>query len=192
MNDHLSGKKLFIRLTAHAVRKLLSIYAFRFFPFGFAGRIWDLIVSVPDHCLSFYSVRQLHLCTEAGLVYSIYLVLKTFYRVFGELCCMPSEMEATVVFATILETHNLSIFLLSENRQIHFLFLTNLNVRNMYMLIFYFILLESSTRKRSVTYSKPKKKCLYQLEYKHLLYDMLNDEIFDEMSFNIVHFYTVK
>ena len=128
MNDHLSGKKLFVRLTAHAVRKLLSIYAFRFFPFGFEGRIWDLIVSVPDHCLSFYSVRQLHICTEAGLVYSIYLVLKTFYRVFGELCCMPSEMEATVVFTTILETHNLSIFLLSENRQIHFLFLTNLNV----------------------------------------------------------------
>ena len=22
------------------------------FPFGFDGRIWDLIVSVPDHCLS--------------------------------------------------------------------------------------------------------------------------------------------
>ena len=24
------------------------------FPFGFEGRILDLIVSVPDHCLSFY------------------------------------------------------------------------------------------------------------------------------------------
>ena len=24
------------------------------FPFGFEGGIWDLIVSVPDHCLSFY------------------------------------------------------------------------------------------------------------------------------------------
>ena len=23
-------------------------------PFGFEGSIWDLIVSVPDHCLSFY------------------------------------------------------------------------------------------------------------------------------------------
>ena len=22
--------------------------------FGFKGRMWDLIVSVPDHCLSFY------------------------------------------------------------------------------------------------------------------------------------------
>ena len=28
---------------------------FMYFPFGFEGRMWDLIVSVPDHCLSFYS-----------------------------------------------------------------------------------------------------------------------------------------
>ena len=33
---------------------LSSIYVFSYFPFGFEGRIWDLIVSVPDHCLSFY------------------------------------------------------------------------------------------------------------------------------------------
>ena len=25
--------------------------------FGFEGRIWDLIVSVPDHCLSFYFTK---------------------------------------------------------------------------------------------------------------------------------------
>ena len=28
---------------------------FSYFLFGFEGRICDLIVSVPDHCLSFYS-----------------------------------------------------------------------------------------------------------------------------------------
>ena len=54
LNDHLSGKELFIRFTARVFRKLLSMYVFRYFPFGFEGRIWDLIVSVPDHCLSFY------------------------------------------------------------------------------------------------------------------------------------------
>ena len=53
MNDHLSGKELFIRFTARAFRKLLSIYIFSSFPFDFEGKIWDLIVSVPDHCLSF-------------------------------------------------------------------------------------------------------------------------------------------
>ena len=37
-----------------AFRKLSSIYVFSYFPFGFEGRIWNLIVSVPDHCLSFY------------------------------------------------------------------------------------------------------------------------------------------
>ena len=48
------GKKLFILFAASAFRKLSSIYVFSYFPFGFEGRISDLIVSVPDHCLSFY------------------------------------------------------------------------------------------------------------------------------------------
>ena len=30
---------------------------FSYFPFGFEGRIWYLIVSVLDHCLSFYLTR---------------------------------------------------------------------------------------------------------------------------------------
>ena len=47
-------KELFIRFTASAFRKLLSIYVFSYFPFGFEGRMWYPIVSVPDHCLSFY------------------------------------------------------------------------------------------------------------------------------------------
>ena len=29
--------------------------------FGFEGRIWDLIVSVPDHCLSSYFPKQIFL-----------------------------------------------------------------------------------------------------------------------------------
>ena len=55
LNDHLFGKELFIRFTASAFRKLPSIYVSSYFPFGFEGRMWDLIVLVPDHCLSFYS-----------------------------------------------------------------------------------------------------------------------------------------
>ena len=54
LNDHLFGKELFIRFTASAFGKLPSIYVFSYFPFGFEGRMWDLIVSVPDFCLSFY------------------------------------------------------------------------------------------------------------------------------------------
>ena len=50
----LFGKELFIRFSASAFRKLPSIYVFSYFPFGFEGIMWDLIVSVPDHCLSFY------------------------------------------------------------------------------------------------------------------------------------------
>ena len=52
------GKELFILFAASAFRKLSSIYVFTYFPFGFEGRIWDLIVAVPDHCLSFYFVQD--------------------------------------------------------------------------------------------------------------------------------------
>ena len=38
----------------HAMSFDPRVYVFSYFPFGFEGRIWDLIVSVPDHCLSFY------------------------------------------------------------------------------------------------------------------------------------------
>ena len=44
----------FTKSIASAFRELLSIYVFSYFPFGFEGRMLDLIVSVPDHCLSFY------------------------------------------------------------------------------------------------------------------------------------------
>ena len=49
--------ELSILFAASAFRKLSSIYVFSYIPFGFEGRIWDLIVSVPDHCLSFYFVN---------------------------------------------------------------------------------------------------------------------------------------
>ena len=48
LNDHLFGKELFIRFAASAFRKLPSVYV------GCLCRMWDLTVSFPDHCLSFY------------------------------------------------------------------------------------------------------------------------------------------
>ena len=48
------GKSCSFGLPTGAFRKQLSVYVFSYFPFGFEGRMWDLIVSVPDHCLSFY------------------------------------------------------------------------------------------------------------------------------------------
>ena len=47
LNDHLFGKEPFILFDASAFRKLPSIFVFSYFPFGFEGRIWNLIVSVP-------------------------------------------------------------------------------------------------------------------------------------------------
>ena len=63
MNDHMSGKELLSRFTVLAFRKLLSTY----FPFGLEGSIWDLIVSVPDHCLSFYFDRKANSVDPARL-----------------------------------------------------------------------------------------------------------------------------
>ena len=40
-----------------SLRKRLSVYVFNCFPFGFEGKMWDLIVSVPDYCLSLYSAK---------------------------------------------------------------------------------------------------------------------------------------
>ena len=71
LNDHQSGKELFIRFTASAVGKLLSIYAFSYFPLGFEGRMWDLIVSVPDHCLSFYFNTEFWCCMFLSKVMSL-------------------------------------------------------------------------------------------------------------------------
>ena len=52
LNDHLFGKELFILFAASAFRKLSSIYVFSYFPFGFEGRIWDLIAD----CISSWSL----------------------------------------------------------------------------------------------------------------------------------------
>ena len=60
LNDHLFGKELFIRFTASAFRGLPSVCVFGCFPFGFEDRMWDLIVSVPGHCLSFYFADSQH------------------------------------------------------------------------------------------------------------------------------------
>ena len=58
LNDHLFGKELFIGFTASAFPKLLSVYVFSYIPFDFEGKMLDLIVPVPDHCLSFYFVMS--------------------------------------------------------------------------------------------------------------------------------------
>ena len=72
LNDHLFGKELFIRFIASAFRKLPSIYVFSYFPFGFEGRIWDLIASSPDHCLSFYlTTKHVPVCRITFMLYPI-------------------------------------------------------------------------------------------------------------------------
>ena len=67
LNDHLFGKELFIQFTTSAFRKLPSINVFSYFPFGFEGRMWDLIILVPDHCLTFYFTCMVDFATYSPL-----------------------------------------------------------------------------------------------------------------------------
>ena len=48
----LFGKEVFIRFTVCVLRGRLSICECASLPFGLGGGMWDLIVLVPDHCLS--------------------------------------------------------------------------------------------------------------------------------------------
>ena len=46
--------KLFNRFTVRVFHDYLSICMCASFPFGFEGRMWDMISLFPYHCLSFY------------------------------------------------------------------------------------------------------------------------------------------
>ena len=54
LRTRLGSRKTGLSTTPPVFRKLLSVYVFSYFPFGFEGRIGELIVLVPDYCLSFY------------------------------------------------------------------------------------------------------------------------------------------
>ena len=59
LNDHLFGKELFILLTVSFFRKRLSSFVCVFLSlFGIEGGMWDVIVLIPDHCLSIYLVEK--------------------------------------------------------------------------------------------------------------------------------------
>ena len=49
---------MFIRFTLCVFCERLSISVSHSFPFGFEGGMWDLIVSIPGHCLSIYFSSQ--------------------------------------------------------------------------------------------------------------------------------------
>ena len=85
-----------------AFRKLLSVYVYSYVPFGFKGRIWSLIVSVPDHCLSFYFtavVKIVSLCvgTFSGGLLTRKIKLnppKTLMLIVG--ACIPAVLLTLV------------------------------------------------------------------------------------------------
>ena len=80
LGGRLFGRELFVLFAAGAFRGLSSICVFSYFPFGFGGGMWDLIVSVPDHCLSFYLVSKGHISASYCVVLSMQERLSICYR----------------------------------------------------------------------------------------------------------------
>ena len=62
-----------------------------YFPFGFEGRIWDLIVSVPDHFLSFYFVSTI----KGMLLQRKENIAMIFMTVLSALCICKFHKDLT-------------------------------------------------------------------------------------------------
>ena len=88
-----------LRFTASAFRKLPSIYVFSYFPFGFEGGMWDLIVSVPDRCLFFYFL----FITRAKLAHSV--ANRTYVNVSN--CPKMALRSIVCCFIVLCARHNL-------------------------------------------------------------------------------------
>ena len=51
---------MFIRFTVRVFREwVINLCVFVSFPFGFEGETWNLIVIIPDHCLSLYLLNNI-------------------------------------------------------------------------------------------------------------------------------------
>ena len=55
------GKELFIHFTVLFFRARYQFYVCPFYPLGFEGWMWYLIVLFPDYCLSVYFVKKCEL-----------------------------------------------------------------------------------------------------------------------------------
>ena len=73
------GKELFIRFTVLVFRGRLSNFVCPSFPFRIEGRMWDVIVLIPDLCFSIYflwiNMRKIFACVSINSIlnHSIHL-----------------------------------------------------------------------------------------------------------------------
>ena len=103
-----TGESMGFRFTASAFRKLPSIYVFSYFPFGFEGRMWDLIVSISDHCLSFYFsvlVNRLESLSRNIRILYITIALDIFSANFWSLI-FSSKISTHLAMKTTLSFHD--------------------------------------------------------------------------------------
>ena len=58
LHGHLLGKSCTFGSLSQSIVKVYQ-FAFVYFPFGFKGAMWKLIVIVPDYSLSFYLTKNI-------------------------------------------------------------------------------------------------------------------------------------
>ena len=84
--------------------------------FGFEGRMWDLIVSVPDHCLSFYFGESRHPCRTPTVVLNHSPVLPLYRTALWALSYRFSmaRMMLTLMLYFLIVAHEASCHTLSR------------------------------------------------------------------------------
>ena len=58
-----------------------------YFPFGFEGRMWDLIVLVPDHCLSCCFTHSIVLLVQNDVTYDNVICPNICYKRYYDVLC---------------------------------------------------------------------------------------------------------
>ena len=70
------------------------------FPFGFEGGIWDLIVSVPDHCLSFYIESMWSAISLSVFQIALHIEVRMFI-----MACPPAWTNSAGMLSTPADFH---------------------------------------------------------------------------------------
>ena len=118
-------ERAFIRFTAGAFHKLLSVYVFSYFPFGVDGRMWDLILiivylfTLSNYTIYFYSKNNIsssYIKPHCHLKkYSCWLIhFKCDFPEWEYLCSCPDGNSVNLLIRLIFRLIIFNVFIQSK------------------------------------------------------------------------------